>query len=104
LANALSLSCELCRMCAAAIYWSRIARIHYVANRCATARADFNESRIFKVITLRPADRHIPIAVFRCRNLTAHGNIRGLRYLIGLRKIPTIRLLVDMPIVPLIYG
>jgi tRNA(Arg) A34 adenosine deaminase TadA len=53
-------SCEPCPMCLGAIYWSRIGKIYYAANRKHAMEAGFDDSFIYDEISLLPSDRTIP--------------------------------------------
>lgn len=54
-------SCEPCPMCLGAIYWARIDRIHYAADRADAARAGFDDSLIYHETALDPEARSIPM-------------------------------------------
>ncbi|MCH3924764.1 MAG: nucleoside deaminase [Bacteroidales bacterium] len=45
-------SCEPCPMCLSAIYWARIDKIYYSANCIDAAQAGFDDSFIYKEMTL----------------------------------------------------
>jgi tRNA(Arg) A34 adenosine deaminase TadA len=53
-------SCEPCPMCLGAIYWARLDRIYYAADRQDAARAGFDDSFIYDQIALPPESRSIP--------------------------------------------
>jgi tRNA(Arg) A34 adenosine deaminase TadA len=53
-------SCEPCPMCLGAIYWSRINKIYYAANRKHAMEAGFDDSFIYDQINILPAKRMIP--------------------------------------------
>lgn len=54
-------SCEPCPMCLGAIYWAHIDKIYYGANQHDAARANFDDSFIYKELELEPQKRHKPI-------------------------------------------
>ncbi len=53
-------SCEPCPMCLGAIYWSRIAKLYYAATKDDAAKADFDDSFIYKEFCLPKDERSIP--------------------------------------------
>lgn len=53
-------SCEPCPMCLGAIYWARPAKLYYAADRDDAAGADFDDSFIYKEVSLPIEDRQIP--------------------------------------------
>ena len=53
-------SCEPCPMCLGAIYWARLRRLFFAANREDAARAGFDDSVIYQQIPLPSAERSIP--------------------------------------------
>ncbi len=53
-------SCEPCPMCLGAIYWSRIDKIYYAADRNHATTAGFDDSFIYDEINIDPAKRNIP--------------------------------------------
>jgi guanine deaminase len=53
-------SCEPCPMCLGAIYWARPARLFYAANREDAALAGFDDSYIYKQVSLEPDRRDLP--------------------------------------------
>lgn len=53
-------SCEPCPMCLGAIYWARPARVYYASTKEDAAKAGFDDSFIYKEITLPEAERTIP--------------------------------------------
>jgi tRNA(Arg) A34 adenosine deaminase TadA len=52
-------SCEPCPMCLGAIYWARLDKIYYAADRREAARAGFDDSLIYDQIALPPSQRTI---------------------------------------------
>jgi guanine deaminase len=53
-------SCEPCPMCLAAIYWARIARIHYGNTREDAARIGFDDDHIYREFAVPVERRAIP--------------------------------------------
>lgn len=53
-------SCEPCPMCAAAIAWSRAARLRYAATREDAAAAGFDDARLHAEAGLPPERRSVP--------------------------------------------
>ncbi len=53
-------SCEPCPMCLAAVYWARIDKIYFAAENSDAARAGFDDSFIYKEISLPLEKRFIP--------------------------------------------
>jgi guanine deaminase len=53
-------SCEPCPMCLGAIYWARIDKLFYAATKDDAAKADFDDSFIYKEISLPKDQRSIP--------------------------------------------
>ncbi len=53
-------SCEPCPMCLGAIYWSRVGRVYFGANRQDAAHAGFDDSLIYDELDLTHVDRIIP--------------------------------------------
>ncbi len=53
-------SCEPCPMCLGAIYWARIERIYYAAGNADAAKAGFDDSFIYREISLPLEKRSIP--------------------------------------------
>jgi len=53
-------SCEPCPMCLGAIYWSRISKLYYAATKDDAAKADFDDSFIYKEFALPKDQRSIP--------------------------------------------
>lgn len=56
---ALYTSCEPCPMCLSAIYWARIGRVVYAADRRDAATAGFDDGYIYGQVALAPAERSI---------------------------------------------
>jgi guanine deaminase len=54
-------SCEPCPMCLGALYWARPAKIYYANHREDAAAIGFDDSMIYREITLPLAERKIPI-------------------------------------------
>jgi len=54
-------SCEPCPMCLGAIYWARLARVHFAALASDAADAGFDDSFIYNEIGLPHQDRKIPM-------------------------------------------
>lgn len=53
-------SCEPCPMCLGAIYWARINKLYYAGNQDDAAKANFDDSFIYKEISLPKEKRNIP--------------------------------------------
>lgn len=53
-------SCEPCPMCLGAIYWARPESVYYACTKEDAAEAGFDDSFIYKEITLPEAERTIP--------------------------------------------
>lgn len=53
-------SCEPCPMCLSAIYWARLSRIYYAAQSDDAAKAGFDDSFIYKELSLPAEKRTIP--------------------------------------------
>ena len=53
-------SCEPCPMCLGAIYWARLGRLYFAANRQDAAAIGFDDSLIYNEIALDPSERQIP--------------------------------------------
>jgi len=53
-------SCEPCPMCLGAIYWARISKLYYAATKDDAAKADFDDSFIYKEFALPKDQRSIP--------------------------------------------
>jgi guanine deaminase len=54
-------SCEPCPMCLGAIYWARLSRIHYAADRTDAASIGFDDEFLYREIPTPPAHRRIPM-------------------------------------------
>jgi guanine deaminase len=52
-------SCEPCPMCLAAIYWARIGRLFYAAQREDAAHAGFDDELIYRELCLPMAERQV---------------------------------------------
>lgn len=52
-------SCEPCPMCLGAIYWARIRRVVYAANREDAAAIGFDDARLYREIPLPWEDREL---------------------------------------------
>lgn len=52
-------SCEPCPMCLSAIYWARISKVYYAADRFDAQKAGFDDSFIYNEISLNEKDRSI---------------------------------------------
>ena len=53
-------SCEPCPMCLGAIYWARIDKLYYAGTKDDAAKADFDDSVIYREICLPMEKRQIP--------------------------------------------
>lgn len=53
-------SCEPCPMCLGAIYWARLSRLYYAANRKDAAGAGFDDDFIYTELPLNPEERSLP--------------------------------------------
>jgi guanine deaminase len=54
-------TCEPCPMCLGAIYWSRLDRIYFAANREDAAAAGFDDSMIYREVAAPIDQRVIPV-------------------------------------------
>ena len=54
-------SCEPCPMCLGALYWARPARVIFAAAHEDAAAAGFDDSLIYRQISLPPSERSIPM-------------------------------------------
>lgn len=61
-------SCEPCPMCLGAIYWARLSKVIYCADRADAARAGFDDSFIYDEIPVQPHLRKIPMIQERAPN------------------------------------
>ena len=52
-------SCEPCPMCLSAIYWARISKVYYAADRFNAQKAGFDDSFIYNEISLSEKERSI---------------------------------------------
>lgn len=50
-------SCEPCPMCLGAIYWAKITKLYYAATKDDAAKADFDDSYIYKEFALPKNER-----------------------------------------------
>ncbi len=57
-------SCEPCPMCLGAIYWARPAKLYFAADREDASGADFDDSFIYKEVSLPIDERQIPTEQF----------------------------------------
>lgn len=57
-------SCEPCPMCLGAIYWARAAKLYFAATKHDAADAGFDDSFIYKEISLDIPDRSIKTESF----------------------------------------
>lgn len=53
-------SCEPCPMCLGAIYWAHMDKLFYAATKDDAAKANFDDSFIYKEFALPKEDRSIP--------------------------------------------
>jgi tRNA(Arg) A34 adenosine deaminase TadA len=53
-------SCEPCPMCLGAIYWARLDKLYYAATKDDAAKAEFDDSFIYKEFSLPKEERSIP--------------------------------------------
>src|SRR3954469_21958011 len=53
-------SCEPCPMCLGAIYWARLARIHYANDRVDAAKIGFDDEFVYREFAVPLAARAIP--------------------------------------------
>jgi len=54
-------TCEPCPMCWGAIYWARLDRVYYAANRQDAAQAGFDDAKFLEELKLPYAARRIPV-------------------------------------------
>ncbi len=57
-------SCEPCPMCLGAIYWARPSKLYFAAGRDEAAKANFDDSIIYKEVCLPIHERKIPSKQF----------------------------------------
>jgi len=55
-------SCEPCPMCLSSIYWARLSRIYYAADRHDATAAGFDDEKLYRELSLPIADRAIPMS------------------------------------------
>jgi len=53
-------SCEPCPMCLSAIYWSRLEKVYFAANRKDAARIGFDDDFLYNEVPKNINDRSIP--------------------------------------------
>ena len=53
-------SCEPCPMCLGAIYWARLGKLFYAGTKDDAAKANFDDSFIYKEFNLPKGERSIP--------------------------------------------
>lgn len=56
-------SCEPCPMCLGAIYWARVGRLYFAANRADAAHIGFDDSLIYDELAVPAGSRKIPAAI-----------------------------------------
>lgn len=54
-------SCEPCPMCLSAIYWARLDRIYYAADRADAAAIGFDDEFLYREVPKPPSRRRIPM-------------------------------------------
>ncbi|MCX6610701.1 MAG: nucleoside deaminase, partial [Acidobacteria bacterium] len=54
-------SCEPCPMCLAAIYWARLDKIVYAADRHDAAAAGFDDDFLYRELSLPMGERSLPM-------------------------------------------
>jgi tRNA(Arg) A34 adenosine deaminase TadA len=54
-------SCEPCPMCLGAIYWARIGKVYFASVAADAAKAEFDDSFIYREIAQERAKRSIPM-------------------------------------------
>ncbi|HEV2318905.1 MAG TPA: nucleoside deaminase [Verrucomicrobiae bacterium] len=54
-------SCEPCPMCLGAVYWTRLKRVFYAANRRDAAAIHFDDAAIYREICLPVSRRKVPM-------------------------------------------
>lgn len=52
-------SCEPCPMCLVAVYWARIDKVVYAADRTDVAEAGFDDDTLYRQVTLPPNQRSV---------------------------------------------
>lgn len=53
-------SCEPCPMCLGAIYWARFDKFYYAGTKDDAAKADFDDSMIYRELCIPKAERSLP--------------------------------------------
>lgn len=54
-------SCEPCPMCLGAIYWARIKKIHFAADKFDAQKAGFDDQFFYEELDRDPAERKVPM-------------------------------------------
>jgi len=54
-------SCEPCPMCLSAIYWARLSRTYFAGAAADASKVGFDDSLIYREISLPPAQRAVPM-------------------------------------------
>lgn len=54
-------SCEPCPMCLGAIWWARVARVHYAGTRADAAAAGFDDAALYEEVARPLAARRLPL-------------------------------------------
>lgn len=54
-------SCEPCPMCLGAIYWARIDKVYYAADRYDAQKAGFDDDIIYRELNKAPQQRSLPL-------------------------------------------
>lgn len=57
-------SCEPCPMCLGAIYWARLDKLYYATTRQDAQEAGFDDSFIYKEVSLDPSERLLKSETF----------------------------------------
>ena len=53
-------SCEPCPMCLGAIYWARLDKLYYAGTKDDAAKADFDDSMIYRELCIPKEERSLP--------------------------------------------